>query len=260
MSGTTSTVSTTTETTSTVSIATLIQGQGYVRIGDVCPNFNATYPKDNDGTWEYNTPINWHKYIQDKWAILFSHPKDFTPVCTTEIAKVSELKREWAKRNTVVAVLSVDTSESHADWIVDIQKVYPQAGKIDFPIIGDEKKDVASLYGMLDQSHLDDKGLPLTVRSVFIIAPDKKVKLIITYPACTGRSFTEIIRVLDSVQINYYKKVATPVDWVRGQDVFLIPSTSDEDAKKKFPNFEVVSTSCKIRTTADPTEVANWRN
>lgn len=217
------------------------KAQSYVRIGDEAGDFDCVSQLG---------PINWHKYIDGKWAILCSHPKDFTPVCTTEIGRLADLKEEWAKRNVVVAVVSVDTVERHGEWITEINRV--TGATVDYPLLADPTKAISMKYGMLDQEELDAKGLPLTVRSVFIIDPNKKIKAIITYPASTGRNFTEIIRVVDSLQSTATQQLATPVDWVIGGDFVVSPAINDEDALKRFPDLKIVSASCKLRTTKGP--------
>mmetsp|Transcript_25722 Transcript_25722/g.50684 ORF Transcript_25722/g.50684 Transcript_25722/m.50684 type:complete len:223 (+) Transcript_25722:26-694(+) len=216
------------------------QKQGFIRIGDMAPDFEADTQLGK---------MSWHKYIEGKWAILCSHPKDFTPVCTTEIGTMAKLSAEWAKRDTKVAVVSVDTAEEHKAWIQEINK--SQGTDVQFPIFGDETKKIALAYGMLNQTDLDKDGLPLTVRSVFIIGPDKLVKLIITYPAATGRNFDEVIRVLDSLQMTVSHKVATPANWKQGEDCMLLPGVSDEDAAK-FEGLKVISASCKLRQVPCP--------
>jgi len=221
--------------------------QNFLRIGDDAPNF-STHSQDG--------PINWHDYINGSWAVLMSHPRDFTPVCSTEISRVSALTAEWAKRNVKVAVVSVDSAEEHKKWIEEINKLNPEH-KVNFPLLDDKDKRIAVLYGMLDQTHLDATGLPLTVRSVFIIGTDKKIKLILTYPASTGRNFAEIIRCIDSLKLAAEKKVATPVDWNRGDDVCILPSVTEDEARLLFPTgFRVVSASCKLRIVADPSAPA----
>jgi len=165
----------------------------------------------------------------DGWAVLFSHPKDFTPVCTTELGEVARLKPEFDKRNVKVAGLSVDPLGSHQSWADDIRET--QGHALNFPLIADPDRKVSNLYGMVHPNASDT----LTVRSVFVVGPDKKVKLMITYPASTGRNFEEILRVIDSLQLTSMYSVATPVNWRRGEDVIIASSVSDEDAKKKFP-------------------------
>ena len=191
-----------------------------LRIGDTAPNFQA---QTTEGQ------IDFHQWIGDKWAILFSHPKDFTPVCTTELGYVAKIKPEFDKRNVKVIGLSVDPVESHVKWEADIEET--QGTAVNFPMIGDPERKVADLYDMIHPNANDT----LTVRSVFVIGPDKKVKLMLTYPASTGRNFDEILRVLDSLQLTAKHKVATPVDWKQGQDVIIVPAVTDEEAKKRFP-------------------------
>jgi len=173
--------------------------------------------------------MRFHEWIGDSWAVLFSHPKDFTPVCTTELGAVAKLKSEFDKRGVKVIGLSVDPVTDHKKWASDIEET--QGAKLNFPLIGDADRKVSSLYDMIHPKANDT----LTVRSVFVIGPDKKIKLTITYPASTGRNFDEILRVIDSLQLTAKHSVATPVNWHRGEDVIIVPSLSDEDAKKKFP-------------------------
>ena len=191
-----------------------------VRLGDEAPNFTA---ESTEGT------INLYDYLGDGWGVLFSHPKDFTPVCTTELGRVAALKPEFDKRNVKVIGLSVDPLDSHKSWAGDIAET--QGEELNFPLIADPDRKVADLYDMIHPNANDT----LTVRSVFIIGPDKKVKLIITYPASTGRNFDEVLRVIDSLQLTAKHSVATPVDWKQGDDVIIVPAVSDEDAKQKFP-------------------------
>jgi alkyl hydroperoxide reductase subunit AhpC len=191
-----------------------------IRLGDVAPDFTADTTEG---------PISFHEWLGDSWGILFSHPKDFTPVCTTELGAFSARKAEFDKRNTKLLGLSVDSVESHGRWAGDIEET--QGTALAFPLIGDDDRKVADLYDMIHPNANDT----LTVRSVFIVGPDKKVKLILTYPASTGRNVEEIIRVLDSLQLTANYSVATPVNWVDGQDVIIAPAVSDEDAKAKFP-------------------------
>ena len=191
-----------------------------VRLGDEAPNFKADTTEG---------PIDFHEFVGDGWAILFSHPKDFTPVCTTELGAFSARKADFDKRNTKLIGLSVDDVASHNDWAGDIEET--QGTALAFPLIGDEGRKVADLYDMIHPNANDT----LTVRSVFIIGPDKKVKLILTYPASTGRNVDEIIRVLDSLQLTAGYSVATPANWKEGEDVIIAPAVSDEDAKAKFP-------------------------
>ena len=191
-----------------------------LRLGDEAPNFTA---ETTEGT------INFYDYLGDSWGILFSHPKDFTPVCTTELGAVAKLKPEFDKRNVKVLGLSVDELGNHKGWADDIEET--QGAKLNFPLIADTDRKVSDLYDMIHPNASDT----LTVRSVFIIGADKKVKLIITYPASTGRNFDEILRVIDSLQLTANYSVATPVNWKNGEDVIIVPAVSDEDAKKKFP-------------------------
>ncbi|HVB50570.1 MAG TPA: peroxiredoxin [Acidimicrobiales bacterium] len=191
-----------------------------IRLGDVAPDFSADTTEG---------PVNFHEWLGDGWGVLFSHPKDFTPVCTTELGAFAARKAEFDKRNTKLIAVSVDNVESHNRWKSDISEV--QGSELNFPIIGDEDHKVADLYDMIHPNASDT----MTVRSVFIVAPDKKVKLTLTYPASTGRNVDEIVRVLDSLQLSAKFPVSTPVDWKDGDDVIIAPSVSDEDAKEKFP-------------------------
>ena len=207
-----------------------------LQLGDEAPDFTAD---TTEGT------ISLHEYLGDGWGILFSHPKDFTPVCTTELGAVAKLKDEFAKRNTKVLAVSVDPVDSHHDWSKDIADV-TGAGP-NYPIIGDPDRKVADLYGMIHPNANDT----LTVRSVFVIGPDKKVKLTLTYPASTGRNFQEILRVLDSLQLTSKHSVATPSDWQQGEDVIITTAVSDEDAAERFPGYKTVKPY--LRTTPQPT-------
>jgi len=191
-----------------------------VRLGDVAPDFTAD---TTEGT------VNFHEWLGDSWGVLFSHPKDFTPVCTTELGAFSKAKGEFDKRNTKLLGLSVDSVESHNTWDKDIAET--QGQPVNFPVIGDQDRKVANLYDMIHPNANDT----LTVRSVFVIGPDKKVKLIITYPASTGRNVDEVIRVLDSLQLTAGYSVSTPVNWKDGDEVIIAPAIPDEEAKKKFP-------------------------
>lgn len=191
-----------------------------LQLNDSAPNFVA---ETTEGK------IDFHEWMGNGWAILFSHPKDFTPVCTTELGVVAKLKPEFDKRNVKVIGLSVDGLGNHNKWASDIQET--QGYKPNFPIIADENRKVSDLYGMIHPK-ADDT---LTVRSVFVIGPDKKIKLTLTYPASAGRNFDEILRVIDSLQLTAHHKVATPANWKRGEDVIIAGSVSDEDAKKLFP-------------------------
>jgi alkyl hydroperoxide reductase subunit AhpC len=191
-----------------------------LHIGSVAPDFTQ---ESTEGT------IKFHEWIGNKWAVLFSHPKDFTPVCTTELGMAAKLKPEFDKRNVKIIAISVDPVESHKKWIGDIEQT--QDTKMNFPILGDADRKVSTLYDMIHPEANDT----LTVRSVFIIDPNKKIRAMITYPASTGRHFDEILRVIDSIQLTEYHKVATPVNWKDGQDCVIVPSLSDEEAKAKFP-------------------------
>ncbi|MEO8450028.1 MAG: peroxiredoxin [Gemmatimonadota bacterium] len=207
-----------------------------VRIGDIAPDFRADTTQG---------PLSFHEWKGDGWAILFSHPKDFTPVCTTELGAVAALKPEFERRNTKVIGLSVDPVESHHRWERDIADVTGHS--VNFPMIGDPTREVATLYDMIHPNASDT----MTVRSVFIIGPDNKVKLMITYPASTGRNFNEVLRALDSVQLTAGHSVATPADWSPGQDVIILTSISDEDAKVKFPK-GFVAKKPYLRVTPQP--------
>lgn len=191
-----------------------------LQLGDTAPDFTA---ETTEGK------INFYDYLGDSWGILFSHPADYTPVCTTELGRTAALKKEFEKRNTKVLAVSVDPLDQHKGWTKDINET--QNCNVDFPIIADEDKTVANLYGMLHPN----ASATTTVRSLFIIGPDKKVKLMIVYPASTGRNFNEVLRVLDSLQLTSNYSVSTPADWKEGEDVIVATSISTEDAKKKFP-------------------------
>ncbi|MHB8208805.1 peroxiredoxin [Mucilaginibacter sp.] len=191
-----------------------------LRLGDDAPNFKA---KTSLGD------IDFYEYLGDSWGVLFSHPADYTPVCTTELGKTASLKDEFAKRNVKVIALSVDSVESHKLWINDINET--QDVEVTFPIIADENREIAEAYDMIHPN----ASVNATVRSLFIIGPDKKIKLIITYPASTGRNFQEILRVIDSLQLTAYHSVATPADWKDGEQVVVLPSIKTEDIPAKFP-------------------------
>jgi alkyl hydroperoxide reductase subunit AhpC len=191
-----------------------------LRLGDEAPDFISQSTLGE---------INFHEWIGDSWVILFSHPADYTPVCTTELGAVSKLKSEFEKRNVKTIALSVDTIEQHLSWINDINET--QQTKVEFPIIADADKKISELYDMIHPN----ASLTHTVRSVFIIGPDKKIKLIITYPASTGRNFNELLRVIDSLQLTSKFNVVTPANWEKGEDCIVSPAISTEDAKQKFP-------------------------
>src|SRR5213596_572931 len=201
-----------------------------LRINDVAPNFTA---KTTQGT------INFHQWIGDSWAVLFSHPKDFTPVCTTELGYMAKIDSEFGKRNTKIIGLSVDPVENHNSWAKDIEETQGYLPK--YPMIGDSDLAVSKLYNMLPAEETGSSegrtaATNATVRSVFVIGPDKKIKLMLTYPMTTGRNFDEILRVLDSIQLTAKHKVATPVNWKQGDDVIILTTVSDEEAKQKFPS------------------------
>lgn len=191
-----------------------------IRLGDIAPDFTA---ETTEGT------IRFHEFIGDGWVVLFSHPKDFTPVCTTELGYMARIKPEFDKRGVKIIGLSVDPLGSHREWSNDIEET--QGTAPNYPLIADPDRKVADLYDMIHPNALET----LTVRSVFVIGPDKKVKLTLTYPASTGRNFDEILRAIDSLQLTSKHSVATPVNWKQGDDCIIVPALSDEDAKKKFP-------------------------
>lgn len=191
-----------------------------LRLGDIAPNFRAVTTAGE---------IDFYEYLGDGWGILFSHPADYTPVCTTELGMTAKLQSEFASRNTRVLAVSVDPVDKHFGWVNDINET--QQCTVGFPIIADPDRTVADLYDMIHPNSSEN----FTVRSLFIIGPDKKVKLIITYPASTGRNFVEVLRVLDSLQLTAHYSVATPANWTQGEDVIVVPAVSTEDAIKKFP-------------------------
>jgi thioredoxin-dependent peroxiredoxin len=201
-----------------------------LHIGSVAPDFTQ---ESTEG------PIQFHQWIGDKWAILFSHPKDFTPVCTTELGCVAGMEAQFARRNCKIIGLSVDPVEDHGRWATDIERT--QGHKVNYPMIGDFDLKVAKLYGMLPAEAGDTctgrtAANNATVRTVFVIGPDKKIKLMLAYPMTTGRNFDEVLRVLDSMQLTALHQVATPVNWKRGEDVIIVPSVSDADARQKYPS------------------------
>ena len=207
-----------------------------IRLGDEAPDFTA---ETTEGA------INFHEWIGDSWCILFSHPADFTPVCTTELGYMSKIKDDFAKRGVKILAISVDPLDSHKEWITDINET--QNTSVDYPLIADPDKKVAVLYDMIHPNASEK----LTVRSVFVIGPDKKVKLTLTYPASTGRNFNELLRVVDSLQLTANRQVATPVSWNDGDDCIVVPALSDEEAEKKFPKgFERVKPY--LRVTPQP--------
>ena len=200
-----------------------------LRIGDTAPDFTASTTEGE---------LRFHDWIGDSWAVLFSHPKDFTPVCTTELGYMAKLKPEFDKRNTKIIGLSVDPVENHEKWAKDIEET--QGSAVNYPMIGDETLEIAKVYNMLPaETGGGSEGRTavdnLTVRTVFVIGPDKKIKLMLTYPMSTGRNFDELLRVIDSCQLTAKHSVATPVNWKHGEDCIIVPAVSDEDAKAKFP-------------------------
>ena len=218
-----------------------------LRINDIAPNFDAQTTHGE---------INFHEWLGDHWGVLFSHPKDFTPVCTTELGYMAGLEEEFAKRNCKIIGLSVDPVENHHEWAKDIEQT--QGHAVNYPMIGDSNLEVAKLYNMLPA---DEPGTSegrsaannATVRSVFIVGPDKTIKLMLTYPMTTGRNFDEILRVLDSMQLTAKHKVATPVNWQRGEDVIIVPTVSDEEAEEMFPDgFNKIKPY--LRTVKQPAE------
>jgi alkyl hydroperoxide reductase subunit AhpC len=206
-----------------------------IQLGDAAPNFTA---ETTEGV------IDFHDYLGDGWGVLFSHPADFTPVCTTELGAVARLKDEFARCNTKVIAVSVDPLDSHERWIGDIEEV--SGARMNFPLIADPERTVAALYGMIHPN----ASTTATVRSVFVIGPDKKVKLTLTYPAATGRAFTEILRALRSLQLTARYQVATPADWREGDDVIITTAVSDAEAAVRFPGYTTVKPY--LRKTAQP--------
>lgn len=209
-----------------------------IQLGDTAPNFTA---ETTEGTMLF------HRWLEDSWALLVSHPKDFTPVCTTELGTLARMKGEFDKRGVKIAAISVDTLEEHNEWIKDINET--QNTEVNFPLIADPTRAISNYYGMIHPNASDS----MTVRSVFIIGPDKKVKLMITYPASTGRNFQEILRVIDSLQLTAEQKLATPADWNHGEDCIILPTVTDEEAEQLFPEgFKTVKPY--LRTTPQPTK------
>lgn len=219
-----------------------------VNLGDVFPDFKAESSMGE---------VHFHKDINDSWAILFSHPADYTPVCTTELGRVAQLASEFEKRGVKLFALSCDGAESHKGWIKDITHYTKFKGQFPYPIIADEKRNLAVQLGMIDPDEKDAQGLPLTARAVFIIGPDKKLKLSILYPATTGRNFDEILRVIDSLQLTANNKVATPADWKPGTKCMVLPTVKQEDFLKLFPKgvkqvTDMPSGKGYMRLTPDP--------
>ncbi|ANZ76897.1 BA75_03603T0 [Komagataella pastoris] len=217
----------------TRSITFSAANQPRIRIGSIAPNFETETTQGK---------INFHDFIGDSWTILFSHPADFTPVCTTELGAFSALKPEFDSRNVKLIGLSAEPIAKHKEWIKDIEEVATGGKEFQFPIIGDESREVSYLYDMVDEEGFKNLsgGLVLTIRSVYIIDPSKKVRLIMTYPASTGRNSAEVLRVIDALQLADKRGIATPIDWTEGQDVIIPPTVSNEDAKKKFGDFKEV--------------------
>nr|ACO15034.1 Peroxiredoxin-6 [Caligus clemensi] len=214
-------------------------------LGSTVPDFKA---ESSEG------PIQLHEYIKGSWAILFSHPADYTPVCPTELGAVEKYADQFKDRGVKLLALSCDSAESHKGWIEDI-KAYNSLSSFSYPILADPKREIAELYGMLDPVEKDAGGMPLTARAVFIIGPDAKLKLSLLYPATTGRNFDEIIRVLDSLKLTAEKKVATPANWKQGSSCMVLPSISPEEAKKLFPEHQshaLPSGKNYLRTTPQP--------
>ena len=207
-----------------------------LRLGDIAPDFTAN---TTEGT------IKFHEWLGNSWGLLFSHPADFTPVCTTELGRTAALKEEFAQRNVKVIAISVDPIGSHMEWIKDIEET--QEVSMNFPLIADEKREIALLYDMIHPNATEKA----TVRTVFVIGPDKKVKLTLTYPPATGRNFNEILRVIDSLQLTAYQSVATPVDWKQGEDVVVLPSIPTEEIPERFPKGHRVIKPY-LRTTPQP--------
>ncbi|MCW2546265.1 MAG: Peroxidase [Mycobacterium sp.] len=207
-----------------------------LQLGDTAPDFTAPTA---DGE------IHFHEWLGDSWGVLFSHPADFTPVCTTELGAAAKLQPEFEKRNVKIAAVSVDSKEDHVAWISDINET--QGANLTFPLIADSDRHVSELYGMIHPN----ANATATVRSVFIIGPDKKLKLSLTYPASTGRNFDEILRVIDSLQLTSKHQLATPAHWKSGEDVIITPAVSNEDAEKRFPGYTTVKPY--LRYTKQPT-------
>lgn len=206
--------------------------KGTLRLGSTAPDFQAD---------SSNGPISFHEYIGDLWAVLFSHPDDFTPVCTTELGAFAKLQPEFEKRNTKLIGLSANSTESHKAWIKDIDEI--TGSTLKFPIIADPARKVAYAYNMIDYqdaTNVDDKGVQFTIRSVFIIDPKKIIRLIMAYPASTGRNTAEVLRVLDSLQTGDKNRITTPINWVPGDDVLVHPSVTNEEAKTLFPKFRII--------------------
>ena len=215
-----------------------------LRLGSVAPNFDAETTKG---------PINFHDFIGDKWVVLFSHPEDFTPVCTTELGAFAKLEPEFTRRGVKLIGLSANTIDSHGKWIEDINEI--SGSNLQFPIIGDKQRQIALAYDMLDHqdaTNVDSKGIAFTIRSVFVIDPKKTIRTILSYPASTGRNTAEVLRIVDSLQTGDKHRVTTPINWVPGDDVIVHPSIKTEDAKSLFPDFKIIKPY--LRTTPLPKE------
>jgi glutaredoxin/glutathione-dependent peroxiredoxin len=213
-----------------------------LRLGKIAPNFDAETTAG---------PINFHDFIGDKWVVLFSHPEDYTPVCTTELGAFAKLEGEFTKRGVKLIGLSANSVESHGGWIKDIDEI--SGSKLTFPIIGDKQRQVALLYDMLDEqdaTNVDEKGIAFTIRSVFVIDPKKTIRLIMSYPASTGRNSAEVLRVVDSLQTGDKHRITTPINWVPGDDVIVHPTIKNEEAKSMFPDFKIIKPY--LRTTPLP--------
>ena len=218
-----------------------------INLGEIFPDFEADTTVGK---------MKFHEWLGNSWAIFFSHPKDYTPVCTTELGRVVKLQDEFKKRGVKTIALSCDDVADHKGWSKDVQKFAGCSGELPFPIVADPGRDLAVKFGMVDPDEKDEKGLPLTCRAVFVIGPDKRLKLSILYPATTGRNFDEILRVIDSLQLTATKPVATPVDWQPGQKCMVVPKLSDDEAKAAFPKgfekVELPSGKGYLRFTPNP--------
>jgi alkyl hydroperoxide reductase subunit AhpC len=211
-----------------------------LRLGSTAPNFKA------DTT---NGPIDFHEFVGDNWVVFFSHPEDYTPVCTTELGEMARLEPEFTKRGVKLIGLSANTLESHSGWISDIKEV--SGSQVKFPIIGDKERKVAYLYDMIDQqdtTNVDSKGIAFTIRSVFVIDPKKTIRTILSYPASTGRNSAEILRIVDSLQTGDKHKITTPINWTPGDEVIVHPSIKTEQAKEIFPNVRIVKPYLRFTT------------
>ena len=209
-----------------------------LRLGSIAPNFDADTTKG---------PINFHDFIGDSWVILFSHPEDYTPVCTTELGAFAKLEPEFTKRGVKLIGLSANTVETHEGWIKDINEI--SGSDLQFPIIGDKQRKIALAYDMLDHqdaTNVDEKGIAFTIRSVFVIDPKKTIRTILSYPASTGRNTAEVLRIVDSLQTGDKHKVTTPINWVPGDDVIVHPSIKNEQAKEMFPDFKIIKPYLRV--------------